>query len=317
MDILIVSPGNYATGGVELLHQLCFEMNKQFDPSRQQKDVNAKMWYWECKTMFPQPKEYKQYGCQYVTKMPDDFKGLVILPEIWANQVTDPAFKDCKVSVFWESVDNYFQFCKPKDYFKFLERKDTIHLCQSLYAEQFCSDFGVLPWFIGDYINDDFMQPFEEVDKRYQWVLYNPKKGMDFTKKLIEFVGDSVAFVPIQNMSREEVINTMRHSMCYIDFGNHPGKERIPREAAMCGCCIITGRNGSAGNNSDVDIPKYYKFTRWEQSLPEIRDMIISTVYNYPQRTNDFNHYRRVIAHEHEAFEDNVREFIDWLRSEI
>ena len=310
MDILIVSPGNYATGGVELLHQLCFEMNKR-------DEVNAQMWYWECKTMFPQPREYKQYGCKYVTAMPEGFNGLIVFPEIWANRVTDPKYKDCKVAVFWESVDNYFKFSMPNDYYRFLERKDTIHLVQSFYAEQFCADLGLLPWFIGDYINEDFMQPYSETDKRYQWVLYNPKKGMDFTEKLIGFVGNAVAFVPIQNMSREEVIDTMRHSMLYIDFGDHPGKERIPREAAMCGCCIITGRNGSAGNKSDVDIPERYKFTRWEQSLIGIREMIIDTINEYPWRTNDFNHYRKKIAHEQEAFEENVEEFVEWLRCQL
>ena len=35
---------------------------------------------------------------------------------------------------------------------------------------------------------------------------------------------------------------------------------RIPREAAMCGCCVITNRNGSAANNVDVQIADKYKF---------------------------------------------------------
>jgi len=41
----------------------------------------------------------------------------------------------------------------------------------------------------------------------------------------------------------------------YVDFGKHPGKDRMPREAAVHGCCIITGRRGAAGNPFDIPIP--------------------------------------------------------------
>lgn len=33
------------------------------------------------------------------------------------------------------------------------------------------------------------------------------------------------------------MILTMRKAKVYIDFGFHPGKDRIPREAVMCGAC--------------------------------------------------------------------------------
>ena len=47
-------------------------------------------------------------------------------------------------------------------------------------------------------------------------------------------------------MTPEQVVDLMSESKVYIDFGNHPGKDRIPREAVINGCCVITGVRGSA-----------------------------------------------------------------------
>ncbi len=38
----------------------------------------------------------------------------------------------------------------------------------------------------------------------------------------------------------------MRKAKLYIDFGYHPGKERMPREACLLDCCLIIGKDGSA-----------------------------------------------------------------------
>lgn len=61
-------------------------------------------------------------------------------------------------------------------------------------------------------------------------------------------------------MRPEQVMKTMDESMMYIDFGNHPGKDRIPREAALRDCIILTSTNGSAHNELDVPIASEFKF---------------------------------------------------------
>jgi hypothetical protein len=55
-------------------------------------------------------------------------------------------------------------------------------------------------------------------------------------------------------MSRKEVISSLTSSKIYLDLGIHPGTDRIPREAALLGCVIVTNKRGSAGNKIDVDI---------------------------------------------------------------
>ncbi|MGC8677909.1 MAG: hypothetical protein ACP5UF_06830 [Hydrogenobaculum sp.] len=87
-------------------------------------------------------------------------------------------------------------------------------------------------------------------------------------------------------MTRDQVIETLQKAKVYIDFGNHPGKDRIPREAAILGCCVITGKRGSATFFEDVPIPEEYKFE---------------------ERYQDFNYYRQVIRNEPTKFLENLK----------
>ena len=47
-------------------------------------------------------------------------------------------------------------------------------------------------------------------------------------------------------MTSKEVQELLSKCKVYIDFGHFPGKDRVPREAAMCNCCIITGKYGAS-----------------------------------------------------------------------
>lgn len=314
MQILIAAPADYATGGVELLHQLCFELNKT-------EDVDARIWYRNAGAQCPQPDDYRRYGCQWVTDLPEGYDGVLIFPEIWANDVVGERFRKCQKVIFWESVDNYFAHNAPKDYYKFIhhqliERDVIMHIAQSVYACEFLKQINLKCIMLGDYINDDFFKSCQET-ARDPVVLYNPKKGMQFTQKLIDFAGDSITFIPIENMDRKQVIALMRRSMLYIDFGNHPGRERLPREAAVCGCCVITGRDGSAENSVDIPISNKYKFARSDQQLPFIVDRIRSVLWDYERCKKDFDFYRYVIADSKRVFEDQCRRFVSGLRAAV
>ena len=45
-----------------------------------------------------------------------------------------------------------------------------------------------------------------------------------------------------------------------MDFGFHPGQDRLPREAAILKNCIITNKEGSAAIFQDVPIADEFKF---------------------------------------------------------
>ena len=184
---------------------------------------------------------------------------------------------------------------------------------QSEYAKQFVTE-RISPnvFELSDYINDAFFVPYDEME-RFNHVLVNPAKGMKFTQKIMYAMPD-VTFIPLQGLSRTRLINLMRQSKLYIDFGDHPGKDRMPREAAMCGCCVITSRNGSAAYSEDVGLPDYYKIERGEANISKIADRIREVLRLYP--VDDFAEYREQIKGEKARFQDGVRELAERLRRE-
>ena len=101
----------------------------------------------------------------------------------------------------------------------------------------------------------------------------------------------------------QELLGT---SKVYIDFGNHPGKDRIPREAAIMGCCVITGKRGSAYFHEDVMIPDEYKFEDRLDAIPSIVELIQNCMTNYEERLLDFEQYRAYIKNEQKQFSKDV-----------
>jgi hypothetical protein len=161
--------------------------------------------------------------------------------------------------------------------------------------------------YLSDYLNPDFLKIKTDLSKKENIVAYNPKKGFSFTKKIISNAKD-IKFVPLINMTRQQVIETLQRAKLYIDFGNHPGKDRIPREAAILGCCVITGKRGSAAFFEDVPIPDEYKFEDKEENIPKIIDKIYDCFENFEERYESFNYYRQVIQSEPQKFIDDLKE---------
>ena len=70
--------------------------------------------------------------------------------------------------------------------------------------------------------------------------------------------------------------------MIYIDFGHHPDKERLPREAAIHGCIVITGLCGSAANSQDVPLPNYLKLNIHDLNFLEtFKKLVVSIFENF------------------------------------
>ena len=313
IEILVASPANYATGGVELLHQLCSELNSY-------EDISAKMLYWHHKEVpgkSPQPKEYEEYHCDYVTHhnmgIPSGFKGVLIVPEIWANRVADPDVRKCIKVVYWESVDNYFKHTPAKDWFRF-KNADAIHICQSYYAWSFIYDCGITPMMVTDYINEDFLKIPENHIEKENIIIYNPAKDTEYIRLIMNTMPD-VDFIPITGMSREEVIETMWRAKVYIDFGDHPGKERMPREAVSCRCVPIVAEIGGAYDYSDVplNMPEN-KLSRDYGSLIAIKKIVEKVFRDFDSESEKMDHYREKIRAEKERFKRHVKDFVFKLR---
>jgi hypothetical protein len=247
---VVACPRGSKTGGPEALHQLVAALSSGdqeavlWDPYQAQGSVEATNYY-------------SQYGVQW-TDSPPVAGDVLVVPEVMGELI--PLFyPQCQCIFWWLSVDNFFTADKyPLDVLLKLFPK-VIHAAQSHYAQDFLRQQGIEAVMLTDYLNEKFITRYrlassssEKATKRFD-IAINPAKGLERASKVMTACRD-LNFVLLENMSREEVISSLASSKIYLDLGTHPGTDRIPREAAMLDCVIVTNKRGSAGNQIDIAI---------------------------------------------------------------
>lgn len=319
--IYIMAPANTASGGPLLLHQLCYNLRKR--------NIDAYMVYINIGNNEPIHVFYKKFNLPYVQTKDIINKNENIL--ITCETITDIIYNEevscLRKVIWWLSVDfflndhnftshlNSMNILKTKFIKKYTFDKniEIIHFVQSYYARQFLIFNGIkneLIHDLSDYLDPIFTENLEvslKANKR-NIVVFNPKKGFEYTSKLINLASKkyNIEWIPIINMTPEQVNDTLRLAKVYIDFGNHPGKDRIPREAAMCGCCIITGKMGSAQFFEDVSINEEYKFEDIDENLNNILNKIKYIFDNYNAEIENFKNYRLKIMNEYKIFQKEI-----------
>jgi len=285
--IYIFCPADGVTGGPEALHQLCDAINLQ--------GGKAKIVYIDYgnETIRKHGKAlpYRIYCTRNTVAIIDDEKHIAIVPEIWAHLLD--GYRKIQKALWWLSV-NYLREER------IFQSKEFFHLYQSFYAKHFLQSKSVGNIFpLYDYLSI----PFTKVNystKKPQ-VCYNPRKGWEYTRQVIDQLeGSGIEFIALKGFSKKEMARVLQQSMVYIDLGDHPGKDRIPREAAMAGCIVITSRIGSALFSEDVPIRDGYKLEVSDidgiiRSIREAIDQFIASV-------EDFSYYRRVIREQKKEF---------------
>lgn len=319
--VYVLCPAYIKSGGPELLHQLVKKMND--------KGINAYIVYYNTKKDNKyRDNEFDKYTKEYINinEIEDDNNNLLIMPEAMDAIYESKKFKNIRKAIWWLSVDNFlksYRFMRPikiyrKKYielilknriiynFKYIKTM-LIHLCQSHYAIQFLKDKKIdNVIYLSDYINDTYLKVTNGNNQnRENIVLYNPKKGLKFTKCIMKKTKD-LKWIPIQNMTTQQVKELLLKSKVYIDFGQHPGKDRFPREAAMCGCCVITGKRGSAYFYEDVPIQEEFKFEDKKKKIPQIIEKITQCLTNYELENRKFDEYRNYIKGEEKKFEQDI-----------
>lgn len=324
--IYVFCPSCVPTGGVELLHQLVDYLRNH------QKD--AYIYYYNSPSATV-PDVYSKYNIATTLKVKDELQNVIVLPETSFHISNN--YEQVQTVLWWLSIDNYYhkekrhiplseifafsttyglkqcwhRFIKVFRFqwaFKYdfsinkIIQKEYINAYQSEYARLHLQERGVSNLYpLKDYINTDFVSE-TTLSNRNPIILYNPKKGFKFTRKLIKAAPD-LNFKPLQNLSRSELQTLFQTSMIYIDFGNHPGMDRLPREAALNGCCIITGTRGAAANNIDIPINPYkYKLDESKETIETVINRIREVLTTYNLCINDFETYRQRIVEEQNEF---------------
>lgn len=331
--IYVHAPSCYVTGGVELLHQLSDFLARR--------GKQAYIVYFGDDTVHVTP-EYKKYRIQIKQEgeIEDSNKNIEVYSETMAMMLKKNQRRTQKL-MWWMSVDNFYYINRNshciydmlvwnwkftwehvKHRFKMLLKFHNNDFSNKIWVFQFMLKgytfayqcefirvylrrFGILKSYpLSDYINLELYAKSEKSQKE-DIVLYNPAKGYSFTMKLIAASPD-INWIALKGYSRNELQTILKRAKLYVDFGNHPGKDRLPRECAINRCCIITGKKGSAAYYKDVSIPNEYKFDEANVRVEEIVSKIKNILHNYYSVIDDFSDYREKIITEKSIFENEV-----------
>lgn len=213
-------------------------------------------------TSSPTPPAYRDYRSFTAARIPLTSRSLVIFPEPvigWAM-----AQRPFSQAIWWLSVDNALVKSPILSYEshrqQFFLTPHLLHFYQSDYARDFLIRGGekkVYP--LGDYIADRFYNSLNSVP-RDQSITYFPRKGGALASVFFDSHPD-LHRMPIENMSADTVHETLRKSQIYIDFGHHPGKDRVPREAALSGNIVFLHERGAAAFHLDHPLDRSFLFT--------------------------------------------------------
>ncbi len=317
--VFVLCPAGYKTGGTELAHQLVYELN--------QMKVESYITYFSKEKNIRINNDFLCYVDSFLNlaDVEDRSENVVIAPETAVNLLD--MFIKVQKCVWWMSVDNFIaSFCGIRGSLKAYGFRTTLgrlyggmvksykldknyyNFYQSEYARQYLERNGYQNRYrLSDYLNPVYFSSGNMPEERSDQVIYNPQKGYAFTKKIIHASPD-LTWIPIQKMSNKEVVHLLKKSKVYIDFGNHPGKDRIPREAVISGCCVITNKRGAAAFYEDIPIDDRFKFEEDQQNIPKIVREIRECMSDYPQKSKQFETYRKKIRGERKQFLSDIKD---------
>ena len=305
MKVIAFCPSGTASGGTELMHQLCYKLNLfGFD---------AFIYYFGDDDGMPvvHP-HFVKYNVPRIEKLTDSSEICYVYPELIASSlmgIKDQLPKSRHI-MWWLSVDNAGMTEELEK--QLSEDSDLIHFVQSYYAWDYVENKLHVPkerlYYLSDYINTGFLNIENEKD-REDVVLFNPRKGYERTSKLIKHSDYHIKWQALSGIIPGQIPDILKKAKVYIDFGNHPGKDRFPREAVACGCRVITGRRGSAANDRDVPIDGQLKIDD-DAEDGVILNIIKWLMENYDRSAGLYEEYDRMIKEEFHVFEtDTLRLF--------
>ena len=249
MRVDVFCPGGSVSGGPEALHQLCGALRAR--------GVDAAMVYYGGVAAPVVPPAYDYCGAAVRSEAGETAEMVVIVPEVATSLIW--RFPAARKAIWWLSVDNYFKWRHLNPGPSVLTRRnDVLHLCQSAYAHDFLAKSSVAPAFmLTDYLTPKAFQSGPPAG-RLAAIAYNPKKALPPQQHLIA-ASPRHAWIGLERMDKPALADLLRAVRLYIDFGPHPGCDRLPREAALSGAVVVTGRRGAAGFEADLPLPEQFR----------------------------------------------------------
>jgi hypothetical protein len=179
------------------------------------------------------------------------------------------------------------------------------NLVQSEFAAQLVRDNGSIPIYLSDYTMVPRNPP--QIPNTNGVIAYNASRGAEYVLPVIERLAH-FRWVGLAGMSREQVYATLSEATIYLDLGHHPGKDRMPREAAIRGAITVTGTRGSSGFFEDVPISEKVDGSD-PGGVVRLLELIMESPGQYYKKQEP---YRTKIVMEKEVFDTEVRKAFKW-----
>jgi hypothetical protein len=323
--IYILCPGNMASGGMDALHQLRYYLDRC--------GYNAYLAYYYDPYIHPR---YKCYNPKVVSiqDIKDEKQNVIIVSEsvtvllknythatkcIWwlslsfyDGERTVPIHFEEKVKqVIKDIIPRRFikwkrdlqQRLKPgcENKFPYWIEKDDINLTGSKFAYDYVSKRYRNTKMFVEPISLEFLQadaPELSSTGRSDIIPYNPAKPSNIMNKLLQRT--DLQFVPVKDMTPEQIIELFRKSKLYIDFGFFGGPERMPKESVHNGTLLLVGKRNAAKNDFDVAIPNEFKIRDYNNETIAV-EKIKYMLDNYDKLIGRFEPFRKKIL----AMEEN------------
>ena len=342
--VYILAPTNAATGGPECLHQLAFNLKKIFRINnifmvylplsdiypvhKNYKNYNIqftkKIEDTEQNILIsPEHTLFLNYSLQFkkIRKAiwwlsVDNYLGFKFKFENHKYIRSIIKFPFNIISIFNKLTNYFFGILTLQEYLKFYYKffkidkqkeikQASFHFTQSYYAYIFLKEKLRNIWILYDHQNEGILRDSKKLGQKKQNLICYSHKSNDFINLLKSSVDNK--FIKLQNFNSNQIINIFRKTKIYIDFGFHPGKDKMPREAALFNNCIITNRKGSAENDFDIPISKKYKFDEKYSNLPKIKKLINKIFLNHNSELKNFKKYRLNIKNEKNIFIKHIK----------
>jgi len=317
--VVIICP-EAITGGPEALHQLGDSINRQGGHAvmAYRMGKNALRFDGDRLLCTPRPGEafrahYAPYSPITEEAIPLGDRTLVVYPEMYPLEAL--RYRQGPRAIWWLSVDNALQYTPSLAYrssARELFRDDSLlHFHQSCYARSYLLEQGarqVVPLY--DYVERGYqLSPTAAAAKAAANVARSvalfPRKGAELAQVFVDGA-PNVTYRRIDGMTRAQVGEALAGTSVYIDFGHQPGKDRVPREAALAGNVVFLHEKGAGAHFGDYPVDRQYLFTPDDVHSGALRARVHEALREYPTHLARQAPLRQQIALERQEFDLQV-----------
>lgn len=285
--IIVLCPGSVKTGGPEALHQLVHAVR-----------INSPCEAYICYYGDRNEKIIKHYKSLYKV---DEIE----LTGIKGNVLVFPEIVDPRYAVslgadhnwaWWLSVNREY----PAKYYIGIG-----NLCQSEYAASIIRLLKGKPLLLTDYLSSFHHQESHKKISKKDIIVYGPKSV--FVALLLQIHDPRLPLKPVIGKNKNQTTELFSRAKIYIDFGWHQGRDRMPREAALYDCIVVTNRLGAANNDIDCPIKEEYKLDM--NNIAGVTSCLRKYLKEYETRVLDFIPYKDWIKSQEQQFFEEVKIF--------